>query len=103
MDALPVFATFLIALVVVLLLLIAVVLLPRVVRTRALTAGFNCPWAHRPVVLRYLVDEAQRPISVLSCTAFADPVIVTCAKLCLAGEGPTQLATTGAKTADRGD
>lgn len=89
-NLLPIFTTFLIALVVALLLLIAVVLLPRLVRTRAQTAQFYCPWVRRPVTLRYLMGEDQHPIGVMSCTAFADPTIVTCAKLCLAGDGPAR-------------
>ena len=88
---LPVFTTFLIALVVALLLVIAVVFLPRLVRTRALTAQFHCPWVGLRVMLRYLADEGRHPIGVISCTAFADPTIVTCAKLCLAEDGPAHL------------
>jgi hypothetical protein len=91
---LPIFTAFLIALVVSLLLVVAVVLLPRVIRTRAATAHFHCPWAQRAVMLRYLVDERQHPVGVISCTAFADPTIVTCAKLCLAGTGPAGLEAT---------
>jgi hypothetical protein len=103
MDPLPIFTSFLIGLVVAFLLVIAIVLLPRMIRTRAMTAKFQCPWAHRAVTLRYLVDEARQPIGIVSCTAFADPTIVTCAKLCLAGDGPTRLVTASEPATARGD
>ena len=86
------FVAFLIGVVVALLMVIAVVLLPRAIRTRAMTASFHCPWKRRSVVLRYLVDPTQHPVGVISCTAFADPSIVTCARQCLAGDGPAGLA-----------
>jgi len=86
------FVAFLIGVVVTLLMVIAVVLLPRAIRTRAMRASFHCPWKRRNVVLRYLVDPTQHPVGVISCTAFADPSTVTCARQCLAGDGPAGLS-----------
>jgi hypothetical protein len=85
------FVAFLIGVIVTLVLVIAVVLLPRAIRTRAVTAGLYCPWQRRNVVLRYLVGEGDRPAGVISCTAFADPGTVTCVRECLAGDGPAAL------------
>lgn len=82
--ALAWFTTFVVALAVVLILLIAAVLLPRVGGLR--TTSFYCPWAHRKVVVRYLTYDGRRPVGVVSCTAFADPRIVTCGMPCLSDE-----------------
>lgn len=93
---------FLVGVVVALVVVIAVVLLPRAVHTRAVTARFHCPWRERNVVLRYLTDRARRPLSVVSCTAFADPTIVVCERRCLEGEGPPGLAARDAEPAATG-
>lgn len=77
------FTTFLVALSVVLMLVIAVVLLPRAVRMR--TASFFCPWRRRVVTLRYATCDGSHPVTVVSCTAFADPTIVTCGAPCICG------------------
>lgn len=82
-DMLPWFTTFLIGVVVALILLIAVVLLPRVGRTAAMTKRFFCPWARRDVVVQYLTDDRRHPVGIISCTAFADPIVITCERRCL--------------------
>ncbi len=79
------FTAFLIALGVVLMLVIAVVLLPRAVRMR--TASFFCPWRHRTVTVRYVTCDGSHPVTVVSCTAFADPTIVTCGAPCICDDG----------------
>ena len=89
---LPWFTALLVGLVVALLVFGAINLLPRVIRTRTMTARFDCPWLRRRVLLRYIADEEHRPVAVISCTAFADPTIVTCARECLGGDGPAGLA-----------
>jgi len=79
------FTAFLIALGVVLMLVIAVVLLPRAVRMR--TASFVCPWRRRTVTVRYVTCDGSHPVTVVSCTAFADPTIVTCGAPCICDDG----------------
>ena len=82
--ALAWFTTFLVALVVVLVLVIAAVLLPRLGGLRTVT--FYCPWTRRNVMVRFLTHDGGHPVAVVSCTAFADPRIVTCGMPCLARE-----------------
>ena len=81
------FTTFLIGLGVVLMVIIVAVLLPRTVRM--LTAGLYCPWRGRNVTVRYLTCDGKNPTHIVSCTAFADPMIVTCGAPCIRGEHPT--------------
>lgn len=95
-DMLPWFAAFLIALVVGLLAVI-VALLPRALRTMAVTGRFYCPWVGRHVVVEYLANRSRRPLDVISCTAFADPNIVTCEKMCVTGGPPPDTAGKGIK------
>lgn len=89
--ALAWFTAFLVALVVVLILVIAAVLLPRL--GRIVTASFYCPRTRRNVVVRFVTYDGRQPVWVASCTAFADPRIVTCGMPCLGEEGRTELAS----------
>lgn len=73
--------TLVIGAVVVLLLGIAAVLLPRM--SGLVTVQFHCPWSGRDVVVRYQTGDGRRRVGVVSCTAFADPRVVTCAMPCL--------------------
>jgi hypothetical protein len=66
---------------VILIVVIATVLLPRTMRTR--TASFFCPWRRREVTVRYLTCDGEHPHAVMTCTAFADPTIVTCGAPCV--------------------
>ena len=75
------FMAFLIALGVVLVLVAATVLLPRMLRMR--TVRFHCPWKHRYVTVRYVTCDGRTPVAVASCTAFADPDVVTCEAPCV--------------------
>jgi hypothetical protein len=79
------FATFLVGLGVVLMLIIAAVLLPRTMRIRV--ERFHCPWRHRDVTVRYITADGEHPLAVMSCTALADPMIVTCGAHCIGGQG----------------
>ena len=92
------FTTFLVALGVVLMLVIAVVLLPRAVRMR--TASFVCPWRRRTVTVRYVTCDGTHPVTMVSCTAFADPTIVTCGAPCICGEGRPTEAGAGREVAE---
>jgi hypothetical protein len=47
------------------------------------TQRFSCPWRGRNVMVRYLTCDGRKAISVMSCTAFADPSVVTCGMPCL--------------------
>jgi hypothetical protein len=87
-NALLWFVTALVVLNVVLILVMMVGLLPRAFRTSVLKKTFSCPRTGRPVITRFLADERERPLAVMACTAFADPMIVTCDQACLplAGE-----------------
>ena len=89
-DLLPWFTTFLIGLVVLLIMLITTVMLHRMVRSE--TTSFYCPWSRRQVTVRFLAVEQGSPIGVASCTAFADPRVVSCAKHCVCGEEHDDLA-----------
>lgn len=77
-------ATFFIALGIVLLLAIAAAWLARTGRTA--TMSFYCPWARRSVTAQFLTCEEGQRIAVLSCTALADPRVVSCGRLCVGGE-----------------
>jgi hypothetical protein len=83
-DMLPWLTTFLIGVVVLLILLITTVMLHRMVRTE--TTGFYCPWSQRSVMVRFVSYDEGNPVGVASCTAFADPRVVTCAQHCVCGE-----------------
>jgi hypothetical protein len=73
-----------------LVLVMMVGLLPRALRTTVVKASFPCPRTGRPVVVRFLADERERPLAVMACTAFADPTTVACDQACLptAGQPP---------------
>jgi hypothetical protein len=86
-DTLLWFVTGLVVLNVALILVMMVGLLPRALRTRVVRAAFPCPRTGRPVVVRFLADERERPLAVMACTAFADPTTVTCDQACLASAG----------------
>lgn len=86
-DVLTWVVMFLIVSALVSLVVILAALLPRVART--MRAAFYCPWAHQSVVVQYLTRDGSHPIGVLSCTAFADPIRVTCRMSCVAGTGRT--------------
>jgi hypothetical protein len=93
------FAAFVIALAVVLMIVIAAVLLPRAFR--AGTAHYHCPWKGRDVVVRYVTADGERASAVISCTAFADPMVITCGAPCLPTLRPTgQAAERQAAPAD---
>jgi hypothetical protein len=66
------------------LLAIATLLLPRSVRL--LRSRVYCPWAARPVEVSTLTLDGIDPVSVTSCTAFADPTRVTCGMQCIGGD-----------------
>ena len=92
------FTSALVVLAVVLMLAIAVVLLPRMVRT--LTTSFFCLWVRRRVTVQFLTCDGRHPVGVLSCTAFADPRVVGCGRLCVGGEDSTALAGGERKAGD---
>ena len=83
------FTTLLVGIVVVLTLLVALVLLPRIVRTGIQTARLYCPWVRREVTVQHLTDDVGDPITVISCTGFADATIATCERQCLGGVAET--------------
>ena len=75
--------TLVVGLGVVLMLALAAALVPRAVRMR--TASFVCPWWRCPVTVRYLTCDGTHPVGVVSCSAFADPTVVTCGTPCVSG------------------
>lgn len=83
------FTTFLVGLAVVLMLVIAVVLLPRAMRIR--TERFYCPWRSRNVTVRYVTQDGEHPVAVVSCTAFADPMIVVCGAPCVSADDQSRV------------
>jgi hypothetical protein len=85
------FTTFLIGLGVVLMLVVVAVLLPRTVRM--LSARFYCPWRSRNVTVRYLTCDGKNPSHIVSCTAFADPMVIACGAPCVGADGPLAAAT----------
>ena len=85
------FTTFLVGLAAVLMLVIAAVLLPRAMRIR--TERFYCPWRQRNVQVRYVTYDGEHPVAVVSCTALADPMIVTCGAHCISGDGQARVTT----------
>lgn len=91
MTALVLFTSFLIVLAVLLMVIIAAVLLPRTMRT--LKATFYCPWTRRNVTVRYVTYDGRHAVGVVSCTAFADPTIITCGAPCVAADGRPALGT----------
>ena len=70
----------------ILILLVAAVLIPRT--AHAVRRRFYCPWRDRNVMARFLTGKRGEPLRVLSCTAFADPLIVTCEQRCVDGSTP---------------
>jgi hypothetical protein len=64
---------------------VTVVVLHRLVRSE--TTSFRCPWAGRQVTVTFLAYGQDGPAGVASCSAFADPRVMTCGKQCVAGEG----------------
>jgi hypothetical protein len=81
-DLLVWFTTCLIVLVIALIMIITTVMLHRTVRSE--TATFYCPWMRRSVMARFLSHDGI-PVGVASCTAFADPRVVTCGGRCIFG------------------
>lgn len=48
-------------------------------------ATFACPFSRRSVTAEFLTPSGQeRPVDVLSCSAFRDPQAIRCKKKCLA-------------------
>jgi hypothetical protein len=37
--------------------------------------------------VRYITADGEHPLAVMSCTALADPMIVTCGAHCIGGQG----------------
>lgn len=79
-------STVLVGLAVVGLLGVSLVLVSRTVRAMSTTTRVHCPGAGRGVVVQYLCDGRHR-VSVVSCSAFPDPSVVTCGMSCLGAEG----------------
>jgi hypothetical protein len=77
------FTTFAVLVVLVLMFVIAAWLMPRTMGTR--TANIFCPWRRRNVTVRFVTD-GDHPVGVISCTAFADPLTVTCGAPCVGGK-----------------
>jgi hypothetical protein len=77
------FTTFAVLVVLVLMFVIAAWLMPRTMGTR--TANIFCPWRRRNVTVRFVTD-GDHPVGVISCTAFADPLNVTCGATCVGGK-----------------
>jgi hypothetical protein len=73
--------TLTIAVVTLTILLVAAVIIPRT--AHAMRQRFYCPGRQRNVMVRFLVGEGGERLRVLSCTAFADPFIVTCDQACV--------------------
>jgi hypothetical protein len=84
------FTTFLVGFGLVLMVIIVAVLLPRTMRIRV--ERFYCPWRHRDVTVRYITADGEHPLAVVSCTALADPMIITCGAHCIGGEGKVYAA-----------
>lgn len=90
METLAWFTTFLVVVAAALILIVAAVLLPRTMRT--LKASFYCPWRQRRVTVRFLTYDGRHRVGVVSCTAFADPIVITCGAPCVAAEGRPEVA-----------
>jgi hypothetical protein len=69
--------------VLVLTFVIAAWLMPRTLGSR--TTEMFCQWRRRRVTVRFATDGGH-PIGVISCTAFADPLTVTCGAPCVGQE-----------------
>jgi hypothetical protein len=76
-------ATFAVLVALVLVFVIAAWLMPRAMGSR--TVEMVCPWRRRRVTVRFVTD-GEHPIGVISCTAFADPLTVTCGAPCVGGK-----------------
>jgi hypothetical protein len=77
------FATFAVLVILVLMFVIAAWLMPRAMGSR--TVEMFCPWRRRRVTVRFVTD-GEHPFGVISCTAFADPLTVTCGAPCVGGK-----------------
>jgi hypothetical protein len=80
--------TFGIVVVTLLILLVAAVIIPRT--AHVVRQQFYCPGRARSVMVRFLTGDRGERIHVLSCTAFADPYLVTCDRQCLRGPAPAE-------------
>ena len=76
-------ATFAVLVALVLMFVIAAWLMPRTMESR--TVEMFCAWRRRRVTVRFVTD-GEHPIGVISCTAFADPLTVTCGTPCVGGK-----------------
>jgi hypothetical protein len=47
------------------------------------TTQFRCPWIGRMVTVRHLIGDDEEPTSVVSCSAFPDPLAVSCQTPCI--------------------
>jgi hypothetical protein len=81
---------FLVGLVIVIFFAIPAMLAFRMVRTRK--EEFYCPWVHRNVAVQFVTLDGERPVGVLSCSAFPDTTGVLCGMPCLATAGRGQPA-----------
>ncbi len=79
------FAAGLVVLLAGLMLGVARAVLPRVARVR--TARVACPRAGGDAAVRYLARDGEEPLVVISCTAFANPLVTTCGTPCRARLG----------------
>ena len=75
---------FLVGLVIVVFFAVPAMLVFRLIRIRQ--EEFHCPWVHRNVAVRFLLD-GERPIGVWSCTAFPESTGILCGMPCLATAG----------------
>jgi hypothetical protein len=55
--------------------------LPAALRLRA--TRFRCPWTGRTVTVRHLIGDDELPTSVVSCSAFPDPMALECRTPCI--------------------
>jgi hypothetical protein len=44
---------------------------------------FRCPWTGRTVTVRHLVGDDEMPTSVVSCSAFPEPMVLGCNTPCI--------------------
>jgi hypothetical protein len=84
------FATFAVFVILVLMFVIAAWLMPRTMGSR--TRDMFCAWRRRRVTVTFVTD-GEHPIGVVSCTAFADPLTVTCGAPCVGAKDHLPAAT----------